>query len=258
MSQVLELCEEAIWIDKGEIRMHGESFLVVKAYEEHLHGPVSRVSVSIRSGDDERQCDTEGMADEAEPNRQKAELLLQEPAFQPHAESVAISSNSRGDKMKWVARGGISRWQSEPGIKVCGFSIHTQKGETNELVCLSPAKIVIHLSAELDQNFVLRYGIVISDHLGRNVTVIYSPLDRFSIQNGQSRKVVVGLNPVQLGPGEYTLGISILEGTKIEYINQARRFDLLGRSFEFSVRLPDTLGVLNCALLHSAEWEFSS
>jgi hypothetical protein len=54
------------------------------------------------------------------------------------------------------------------------------------------------------------------------------------------------------------LGISILEGTKIEYINQARRFDLLGRSFEFSVRLPDTLGVLNCALLHSAEWEFSS
>jgi len=261
MSQVLELCEEAVWIDKGKIHMQGESFLVVKAYEEHLHGPVSGVSVSIGRGAAELGRDKargEGISNETKPGRAKSELLLQEPAFKPHASSTAISVDSSIDEMKWVARGGISRWQSEPGVKVCGFSIHTEKGETNELVCLSPAIIVIHLAAELDQDFVLRYGVLISDPLGRNVTVIYSPIDRFSICRGHTRKVVIGFNPLQLGPGEYTLGISVLEGTPLEYINQARRFDLLGRSFEFSVRLPDTLGVLNCALLHSAEWEFSS
>lgn len=260
MSQVLELCDEAIWVDKGEIRMKGESFLVVKAYEEHLHGPVSRVSLTIERGaaaNESHKTSQDVALDDAKLQSEKSEIFLQEPAFKPHADSMAISADSPADEMNFVARGGISRWQSEIGVKITGFSIFTENGPTNDLVCLRPAKIVMHLVGELDQKFALRYGILISDLLGRNVSVIYSPIDRFSICRGQARKVVLGFNPLQLGPGEYTLGISVLEGTELEYINQARRLDLLGRSFEFSVRLPDTLGVLSCALLHSAEWQFS-
>ncbi len=42
MQQVLELCDEAIWLDGGRVRMRGEAFLVVKAYEEYVHGPIMR------------------------------------------------------------------------------------------------------------------------------------------------------------------------------------------------------------------------
>jgi len=261
MGQILELCEEAIWIDHGSIKMKGEAFLVVKAYEEHLHGPVSRVSLATGPGVVERECEVgrpTAARDNAKPPKERSQKFLQEPAFRPHADSMAIQFDSTADEMNFVARGGISRWQSEIGVKVSGFSIFTENGRTNKLVCLQPAKIVIQLIGELDQEFALRYGVLISDPLGRNVAVIYSPIDRFSICRGQTRQVDLGFNPLQFGPGEYTLGISVLEGTELEYINQARRFDLLGRSFEFSVCLPDTLGALDCALLHSAEWEFSS
>lgn len=267
MQQVLELCDEAIWLDQGKIRMQGDAFSVVKAYEEYLHGPIGQLRVpallSTAQSDPHPASDTlvathknlttpltrrEGAASGAR---------LQDPAFLPHSAIPNLPDTSAPNELKFIARGGLSRWQSEVGLKVCGFSIVTERGSTNELVALAPTKLMIHLVAEQSAHFSCRYGIVINDPMGRNVTVIYSPLDEFDIEQGQTRKVSIGLNPLQLGPGEYTLGISVLEGSPLERVNLARRYDLLGRSFEFSVRLPDSLGALQAALLHSAEWEFS-
>ena len=262
MGQVLELCDEAIWIEHGQIRMKGEAFLVVKAYEEYLHGPVSRINLpaiaigaSSEKQQDESPADT-GVSFES-LSVPSSDLALQDPPFRPNASPLSLPDNTEIDAMKFVARGGLSRWESEVGVKICGFSLVTEKGETNQLVCLRPAKVVLHLVAEVEQAFSLRYGILISDAMGRSVSVIYSPIDQFSSLPGQTRKIEMALNPLQIGPGEYTIGISVLQSTDLESVNHAKRYDLVGRSFEFSVILPDTLGALQSALLHSAEWKFS-
>jgi len=263
MQQVLELCNEAIWLDKGRISMQGDAFLVVKAYEENLYGTIERFKKPDVSAADTTESKVSDKFKENSQTRSQirrnffpSSIQLQEPCFSPHSEVLNIPDDVPPHEMKFITRGGISRWQSEPGLKVCGFTIVTDRGVTNELVTLTPAKIVIHLVCENTAEYSCRYGIVINDDMGKNVSVIYSPIDYFQIGPGNIRKIIVAFNPLQLGPGQYTVGISILEATALELVNDAKRYDLLGRSFEFTVRLPDTLGVIQSIMLHSAEWEF--
>jgi lipopolysaccharide transport system ATP-binding protein len=227
------------------------------AYKKSLQTPncVERSEANIKS-----QFEPEALMDSVpEPAFRSGRngFLLQEPEFIPHGQNITAAEDCPSDELCFVARGGVSRWNSETGVKICGFSFSNAKGRTNQLVSLQPANIVMYLVAEMQNIFSLRYGFVISDLLGRNISIIYSPIDRFKIGFREKRRIVASFNPLQLGPGQYTLGVSVLEGTPLESVNHARRFDLLGRSFEFSVTLPDSLAPLSCTVLHSAEWRFS-
>jgi hypothetical protein len=42
----------------------------------------------------------------------------------------------------------------------------------------------------------------------------------------------------------------------LENFGNERRFDLLGRSFEMTVELPDSLASFSADFFHSAEWQF--
>jgi len=270
MQQVLELCDEAIWLDKGKIRMQGESFRVVKAYEQFLHGPIqTALGEGEEKNNDEKPFDeslvgSAGNCEDVEliPDRSISlpkEVKLQEPSFLPHSEVVGFPAIAKEKlSMDFVAPGGVSRWESECGLKVCGFSIFTEKGKTNNLTCMRPAKIRLFLKAEYTGHFNCRYGIALDDHLGNAVVRIYSPLDVFEAEKDEIRQADIILNPVQIGPGDYTVGISVLEGMPIEQLNNAIRYDLLSRSFSVKVELPDSMAVLNASFVHSAEWIFSS
>lgn len=270
MQQVLELCDEAIWMDGGSIRMRGDSFLVVKAYEEYLHGPINQFSSqapSICVADVGKESVETASQDSSEKYQLPfseprvgglpENVLLQEPLFLPHGDSVTLPDDG-GQGFHYEASGGISRWDSERGLKVIGFSIVTERGLTNSLVAMRPAKLVITLIAERAGKFKCRYGIALNDHLGVCVTRIFSTGDVFEIEEGAVRKVEVLLNPCQLGPGEYTVGISILDCEPIERLNSTRRYDLLSRSFILRVELPESLGSLEAKFFHTAEWQFGT
>jgi len=268
MQQVLELCDEAIWLDQGQIRMKGESFLVVKAYEEYLHGPVQKLSMPKLVGATELSDDDVGkliklktMKDSfSSPNTSRPKglqenMLLQEPWFIPHAEVPDLPySDAQG--FHYVAAGGISRWEPEQGEKEVGFSVITERGLSDTLIALRPAKFIITIAAESDGLFNCRYGIAINDHLGGCVTRIYSPCDQFKIKAGDVHRIELLLNPCQIGPGEYTVGISVIEFTEFENINSAVRYDLLSRSFSIRVELPGSLAALNAGFFHTSEWQF--
>jgi lipopolysaccharide transport system ATP-binding protein len=244
---VLELCQEAVWLDQGRIRMRGDAFSVVKAYEAFVHGSSRVLSFSEAPSQPVRQP----LAS------RESRALLQEPSFQPHREAPEPSPAALDPaSLKYQARGGVSRWQSERGLKVCGFDILTREGSSNRLVSMQSAEIVLHLRAEVAGAYRCRYGIVVNDLQGRAVAKVFSPLDEFEIAEAAQRRVSMRLNPLQLGAGEYTLGVSVLEYGPLELLNSTRRFDLLGRSFEFKVELPESLAPTDCLVYHSAEWSF--
>ena len=266
MQQVLELCDEAIWLDKGLVRMRGESFQVVKAYEEYMHGPITKLVGDITAA---RQYNTNGSSaatndaptvpfklDIARSIKLPKEILLHSPGFLPHAETPGFPVVHIGNQFDFVAPGGVSRWEAKPGLKVCGFTVVTERGRTNKLVALRPAKIIISVLAESGASYQCRYGIVIDNHLGAGVARIVSPPDQFEITQGEQRQVEIILNPVQIGPGDYTIGIIILDNTPLEQLNTACRYDLLSRSFSISIEIPDSLSILGGAFIHSAEWRF--
>ena len=233
MQQVLELCDEAIWLDQGRIRMQREAFLVVKAYEEYLHTPIAQISSS---------------------SLVTPPLLSEESISQS---TTVVQNSENTTRFHFEAPGGISRWQSEEGVKVIGFSLLTEYGVTNNIIAMQPVKFIITIIAERDDVFHCRYGLAINDYLGVCVARIFSPGDHFEIKYGQTRKIEMLLNPCQIGPGEYTVGISVLEYEALEKLNNTRRYDLLSRSFVIRIALPDSIGSLAASFFHTAEWQFT-
>lgn len=262
MGQVLELCKEAVWLDHGRIRMQGDAFRVVKAYEEHLHGPGGAVGAVADPRLHLEKAIKVSKSATVRPrplHNSSREVLLQEPEFIPNSMKPVLTPvpDSESRVMHHQAPGGVSRWESETGLKVTGFAISSANGIGNRLAALQPARFTLFLTAELDGEYDCRYGIAVHDLMGQCVARILSPPDRFQIEAGEPRRVELTLNPIQLGPGEYTVGISILENGPLEQLNSVRRFDLLGRSFSFSVALPDSLAPVAASFFHTGEWTFS-
>ena len=238
--QVLQFCDRAVWLEEGRVQMIDDAFLVVKAYEEFIS------------------------------NRRAVHAIGKAPAVAASAsadinpEVGRANNDSGGDErtesepigFHFVAPGGVSRWAGDVGLKVSGFSILVNGRLSNVLRPLENAEFRIQLLAEVTAQFRCTYGIVIHDALGSVACRFLSEHDVFAIHEGDVRAICVMLRPNRLGPGTYTLGISILEATEAAAMNQAKRYDLLGRSFQFSVDLPDSKSVLACDFFHDAEWKF--
>jgi lipopolysaccharide transport system ATP-binding protein len=137
-----------------------------------------------------------------------------------------------------------------------GFTFANERGETNRFVSMRPAKVLMTLSAEYRGIFSCRYGVTIYDQLGRSLLNIISPEDRFEVESGGTRMVEVLLNPLQLGPGQYTASVSVHKFASLALFNSTPRYDLYGRSFQFSVELPELLLTVSPQFFHSAEWFF--
>jgi lipopolysaccharide transport system ATP-binding protein len=270
MQQVLELCDEAIWLDGGQIRMRGESLLVVKAYEEYINGPVRHVmpdqveainSQMLPESTSSNEC-KQTKLDFLETFSRNPEdirhLQLQAPAFLPHGQTPKLPSYFLPAETKFVIPGGVSRWESEKGLKICGFTIVTERGETNKLISTRPAKFILNIVAEYKANFDFRCGLVFLDHMGRTISKIISPCDSVYLSEGQTHCVEMLLNPVQLGPGDYILSISLHKYDVLEKFNVTGRFDLVARSSCFTVSMPESMLPLSAEFIHSAEWSFKS
>ena len=264
--QVLELCTDAIWLHEGQLRMESDALSVVKAYEEYIHSAIPDYDEADTTQEDPQSgsslakgAGTERRAGRQERSALKESMVLQEPTFLPHSAVPRLPDLSfdEASTFRFEALGGISRWASNSALKICGFSVVAENGITNVLTCMKPAKIVFFLLAESAGNFECRYGIAVHDLLGTCVTRIFSPLDRFSSEAGGRRRVEVMLNPTQIGPGEYTVGISVSGNTTIERLNTATRHDLLSRSFSLTVELQDSLNSVAASFVHTAEWDFA-
>lgn len=270
MSQVLELCSEVIWLHEGKIRMQGDAFAVVKAYEEFVHGggdqramaPVISSAVGKDTGAAEAAAGSAALPARLELAADgktifDRQALLQEPRFAPHAMAAAFPAIEPPRDFKFVARGGLSRWASSGDLKLSGFTMVTERGETNKLMALAPAKLVLNVVACVDGDFECRYGIVVLDYLGACRIKLISPPDKFSATKGQERCVEMLLNPVQLGPGEYVVSLSIHGADHLEKFNGTVRHDLLSRSFDLTVEVQESLVDVSADFFHSAEWQFA-
>ena len=270
MQQILELCTEAIWLDQGEIRMQGDAFVVVKAYEEYLHGPIQQLiqPIPIASGTGEEESPEAGPRAnlpvlpppkiQPAPPVSERKLLLQEPRFIPHGETPSLPTVAPPQDFKFIARGGIARWGSGGDLQACGFTIITARGETNKLVALASAKFVLNVMVHVGGDFECRYGLVVLDYSGSCRARLISPTDKFTAAKGETRCVEMFLNPVQLGPGEYVISASIHKADHLSLFNGTLRYDLLDRSFEFSIEIQDSLAPIAADFFHSSEWEFRS
>jgi lipopolysaccharide transport system ATP-binding protein len=290
MQQVLELCGEAIWLDAGRVNLIGDALSVVKAYEKSLYGAmpgsgdplVSRrranqgdernslpnativgalnVSMHVTTRASPPMNNAENIAEASDAVVRATSKRLQVPTFIPHQAQIMIPPvpDAKGRTFHNEARSGLSRWHGSVGTKIVGFCVSSPAGPTNRIVSLQPAQMTIFLESEVTGEVAYTYGVAIHDLEGRGLCRFFSPPDSFIAEVGAGRRVDLVLNPNQLGPGIYTIGISIHEATTIENVNVVARYDLLARSFEIVVEMPDSLSGASAQFFHSCEWGFST
>lgn len=241
-AQVLQFCEQAVWLEQGRVELIGDAFRVVKKYEEFINNRRSTSSwqAQVKASGEHEDAPRSGSQAES---RRPVDGQMEKHELQPNV-------------FHCVAPGGISRWEGETGVKVSGFAILSRGVLTDTLSPLQDADIVFSLVAERSDRFFCTYGLVVHDAMGNVATRLISEPDAFTMEAGEHRSVCVSLRPNRLGPGEYTVGISVLEATTIEALNSARRYDLLGRSFRFRVVAADSESAAACAFYHSAVWHF--
>lgn len=253
MSQVLELCDEVIWLDKGQIRMRGDAFEVVKSYEESvsrfINSSTSKLTGASESTviSDEKQVDSLRDDRHAHSNAYERDSSAADVSFVQH-------SIARPQTLMFQARGGVSRWDSGAGLKIVGFEIRNATGVTNALVTLEPAAFLVNLKAEVSKDFSCRLGVAIYDETGRCLTKIISPIQSFRLEMGDERCFEMSMDPLRLGPGEYVVSLSVHRAEPLEYLNSTVRYDLLNRSFCFKVSMPETLNHLAATFFQPGNW----
>tara|TARA_Y100000739_G_C20612400_1_gene469499 strand:- start:1582 stop:2994 length:1413 start_codon:yes stop_codon:yes gene_type:complete len=256
MSQILELCDRAIWIDKGEIRMNSDTFSVVKSYEEYLYGPIQ--SLEENENDPKKITKKNNLINKTTyPNLKTSKQFSLIPI--PSEESLPerhFSSN-----FKNIAPGGLSRWDPEVNnvLDIIGFKIISNSSnqiDEDSFTMLSDVRFSITLKFLKKNNLSMRYGLVIQDSMGKPLATFFSPKDDFSCDKDTLRLIDLDLKPCLLGPGNYVVGISIHPFRPITSINQTPRFALLSRSFCFSISVPDSYAALGSTFVHPCEWTY--
>lgn len=283
MGQVLELCENAIWMEGGRIKEIGNAFAVVKSYEESIYGAIPgsgdpssarrqpRIPNGTGSVSSKVEMGETVVASWASTQNASVGLprlstnsidagRMQVPAFIPNSQECTIPRvpESDGRTYRNVETTGISKWGGEPGLKISGFTISGPLGPTDRLVSLQPAMFTVFLEVEETRSFNCTYGLAVNDLQGRCMARFFGPSDCFEGVKGMGRQVDIFLNPNQLGPGIYTIGISIHDEAPLEDIANVARYDLINRSFSLVVELPDSLASASAGFFHTSEWSFRS
>ncbi|MDF1610271.1 ABC transporter ATP-binding protein [Hoeflea sp. YIM 152468] len=271
MSQILEMCDRAIWIDNGKIRQEGACFDVIKSYEGFMFAPIQEMIKRDGAADGE-EAETAPMIVEEETASARPDSpfhalsmagnemrdKMQDPAFIPHTDpcSYELVPNDDFAEMNLVAPGGLSRWEGTQRLSLVGFSIASARGINDKLTSLQPATFSIFVRAEEDGVFPCRCGLAFHTMQGRAIVRCFSRLETLELRKNDVHRINLTFNPLQIGPGTYTLGVSVHGDGLLEEVNTAERYDLLSRSFVVDVELPDSLNAISADFFHSSEWNW--
>lgn len=267
---ILELCSEAIWLEKGAVKMQADALSVIKAYEKHISaGAVEQggdTPTSVECVDDGQTTKAIHQFASLHPDGSistqtgMGALLLQEPKFRPNTETVTLPHWQGHPKFEFVAKDGVSRWGDEKPkeLEITGFSIIAQTAVDKPLIPLRCAKFIVVLSVRQTGSYSCRYTLTITNYYGHVISRFRSPRDSFSAEGGDLRTIELVLNPLQYGSGSYLISVGVFDYQPLETINTTKRYDLLSRSFCFEVQVPESEAVNDCSFFHTGEWLFGS
>jgi len=229
MSQVLQFCTRAIWLEGGKIVMDRDALAVVKAYEEFSH----RLEVAAATGGEQRSV----LGDVELRKKILAEVFQVEPSTSSHSSA-----------------GGISRWSGgEPGFIIDDIRVVGEDGSIATVVRSGAAiRIEFDVRATLSGRLPCTFVVVLFTADGRVLSRHCSEEVMLTAQAGDHYAASLTFSSVLLGTGSYFFSAAVYKEISLENLAAARPYDLLSRSFEFKVRstLPDDPSLFR----HPATW----
>lgn len=205
MTQILQFCEKAIWIEHGEIVASGKALNIIKAYEEYIN----RLSKS--------EAGMQANCDETSIHQKK--ILLR-------------SILGKVD----LAEDAISQWSGTYGLKIKKITLL----DINNSICsqfntFDPLIIRFEYYAEDSSTYDFTAVIVIFTDDGRVVTRFISRTQSIKIKKNESKSIELYCESLLLGNGNYILSVALYKNLDLKNQIQSEPYDLLSRCFKFKV-----------------------
>lgn len=243
-SQVLQFCEQAIWMEKGEIKMRGEAIEIVKAYEEFIE-----------------RLARQGM----EKARQVLVSLPNEPKSEHHEPEDFATAEWQKERMlslldthgapdvKFTNGEGVSRWPAEKGLKIVRVEVLDEHGAVSHTIRSGrPLDIEIEFIAEHADDFQCRFVLLIMTLDGIALTRHVSEPMHFKLAEGETACVRLHYRATQLASSEFVFSAALFKHYDLDDSSTAIRYDLLSRSFRLKI-LPIHLSE-PAYFHHPSEW----
>ena len=213
MTQVLQFCSRAVWLEAGKIVMDGAGLAVVKAYEEFSH----RLEVASTSV---------GTSSSVLANAALRSKLLDE-VFK--ADSLEGSGQA--------SAGGVSRWGGEGGLTIDAIRVVGADGSVSGLVRSgTPIRIELDVLAAESGQFPCTFVVVLFAADGKVLSRHCSEETRLTATAGDRFSATLSFEPLLLGSGSYFFSAALYRQIDLNNLGAAKAYDLLSRSFEFKVR----------------------
>lgn len=231
--QVLQFCDKAYWIESGEIQMEGEALNIIKAYEEYSK------KLEVAAAETQNQILVPTKKQSTIQSKWLREKLLAE-VLEHHTHPLSERT--------------ISRWPSlESGLKIHDISLKNAQGQMfNQVKTHDSLTIEITIVAEEIGEYDVYFVILLFTEDGRWLTRHCSEKYQLSLTQGEHYTLGMRYPEVLLGNGNYFFSTAIYKTLDLHDLSTARYYDLLSRSFDFSVKskLKDDATVIH----HPAVW----
>lgn len=240
--QVLQFCENAYWIEAGQIVMRGKAIEVIKAYEAFT-----------------KKLEIEALASNTIPLKEKSSIIQSKWLREKLLSEILMThvSNQHLDQDDTMQKVEISRWPAhEPGLKIYDVKVLNSAGEIVDQINVNQRlDIEISIQADLASCYDVYFVIVLFTEDGRWLTRHCSSKMEIRIKKNSIYTARIQYDKILLGDGRYIFSAGIYKILDLNDLSTARYYDLLSRSFEFKVygNLPGDTTIFH----HPARWVLS-
>jgi len=224
--QILQFCERAIWLERGELRADGKALRVVQAYEEFI----------------------ETMRAAAQKSTAHA------PAMQGDFPTPRWQQEAMGEVLlNGAALPDFSRWPGVQGLLIKRLAI-TDKEGTEKSVFRSGEPIRIQILVDLQHAgvFPVRFALLFMTETGHAITRALSPYFTVQVQTSGEKAFELVLQRNSFTEQTVVFSVAAFREYEPQCPQDSVKYDLLARSFRFRVvgGTPNDPGIVTMA----ADW----
>jgi lipopolysaccharide transport system ATP-binding protein len=219
MTQILQFCDEAIWIENGRVMLRDKSLTVVNAYEKFISEMERGKKASPSQVTTERHWLTERVLQQliAEVNEAK----------------------TRKSSLHQI-EGGISQWQGASGPRVASFEVLDAGGQpTANLTTGDPVSFAVELEAAEPGIYPCTVCILSYTLDGKWLTRHLSPEYQLDFIAQSRYRVKLRYDRLMLGNGAYLLSVATYKVLDLKDLSTAEFYEILARSYRIHVRDED-------------------
>lgn len=210
--QILQFCDEAIWIEQGQIARQGEVLQVIKDYEKFIDEKGRKQTIDANSNHNTENCEY------------------------PCVPTIATEQQNNFIKSILEENNFVSRWATIAGLKIKEVLFLGDKGKLKDNFRTGESlSIRLKFYAEHDDLYHFKAVIVIFTEEGLWLARHISDTKVITLKKNQQAEINLEIDEVLYGNGTFILSVALYKNLDLDHMYDAEAYDLLSRSFKIKV-----------------------